>query len=148
MKVIFLKNIPGAGQRGAVKEVADGYARNFLLPRGFARAATDLAVQRLDDEARETKKLSEENLRETQKLASKIDGAVVELQEKVSPEGTLYAAVGQKKISAALKKKLGTVISEDWLSLRKPIKECGEFEVRARLPHGLEADITVLVTER
>ena len=148
MKVIFLKDVPAVGKRGMIKEVAEGYARNFLLPRGLASAATQKALQYIEYETRTSRLQAEEGLRDTQRLASKLDGSVVEVAERVSSEGTLYGAVGPKKIVEHVKKKLGIKLDERMIRLKKTIKECGEYSVVVALPHGLEADFTVIVSER
>ncbi len=147
MKVILLVDVKGTGKRGEIKQVADGYANNFLLPKGLARVATSSAVTKL--QASETKKVKEQEkqLGEQQSAASKIDGAEIEVLEKVNKEGKLYAAVSANKIATAIKKQFGVDIKSKQINIEQPIKEAGEYKVKIQLGHGLEADLQVTVSE-
>lgn len=145
MKVILLKDVPGTGKKGEVKNVADGYARNFLLQRGLASLGTEKAVaEKSEADSRQHKK-AEEDLLEAQKKATKLDGQMVEIPAKVSDQGTLYAGIAAGAIVSAVKKQLGMAITPRQLRVTEPIKELGEHEVAVDFAHGLEATLTVSV---
>lgn len=145
MKVILLADIKGTGKKGDVKDVADGYARNFLIPEQLVKVATTLTVEQLKAEQMRKKKESEAELKENQKSAAMIDGREIELHEKVNKEGRLYAAVSGKKIADEIKKQLKAAVSPPQIQIAAPIKENGEYTVRVLFPHGLEAELKVIV---
>lgn len=147
MKVILLQNVPGTGQKGDIKDVTDGYARNFLIKKKLARQATSDAVEKIQAQEKKMAKMMEGELKESQQGTAKIDGTEIEILAKTSDSGTLYSAVGAAKIAQEVKKQLGSTIKPGQIELKKAIKECGEFEVKIKFPHGLEADLRVRVSE-
>lgn len=147
MKVVLIKDVPGTGRRGDVKDVADGYARNFLLRQKLAEPATPNTLSAMKAEAERHKREMEHELREYQRDAARLDGAEVTLVEKVSASGTLYAAVSGAKIASAVKRDIGINIRPDQIVQREPIKTTGEHRALVRFGHGLEAELAVLVSE-
>ena len=146
MKVIFLQDVKGVGKTDEVKEVAEGYARNFLFPKHLAVQASTQAVQEL--KAHQAKKAKEESrdLQEQQQLAEKLDGLALEFKEKVSEKGLLYAAVTSASVVAELKKKNFDI--DKGQVILSPIKEVGEYQAKVKLRHGLEASVTITVFAR
>lgn len=144
MKVILLKKVKGLGERYDIKEVADGYARNFLLPQNLAEIASPervgVIMERKAKEASEAQK----DLEKTEALAEKLEMIEVAIKAKAQEDGTLYGSVGPKEIAAAIKKH-GVTIDEKNIILKAPIKNIGEHEITIALNHGLEAPITVIV---
>ncbi|KKW41736.1 MAG: 50S ribosomal protein L9 [Candidatus Magasanikbacteria bacterium GW2011_GWA2_56_11] len=147
MKVLLLKDVPGTGKKGEVKEVADGFARNFLLSRKLATAATDQAVAHVQAEEDRRRRGMETELRHLQRDAARLDGVEIDLVEKVNHEGTLYAALSGAKIAQAIKREAGIQVSPRQIASSEPIKSLGEHRVTIRFGHGLEAEITVIVSE-
>lgn len=145
--MLLLKDLPGTGRRGDVKDVADGYARNFLFRQKLAKVATEETLEHLKQELARQRRESEADLKQNQKVASQLDGKEIHLAEKASPEGRLYAAIGGRKITDAVKSQLGAVVTPKQIETIEPIKECGEHKVRVIFPHGLEAELTVVVSE-
>lgn len=143
MKVILIKNIKGLGSIDDVKDVAEGYARNFLFPNHLAIQATALDLQKRDVRKQNNVKQSVTNLRKQQSLASRIDGLEVLIAEKVNAKGVLYAAVTSTKISATLSK-LGFEIKPEQVIV-KPLKKVGSFPAILRLGHGLEVEINIII---
>jgi len=145
MQVILIQNVPGTGKIDDIKEVSDGYARNFLFARNLALPVTPKVLA--DLKARQSRKIKdrEMELREYQSLADKLEGWELFLKEKVSKGDALYAAVGPQKIIESLAK-AGFKINKDQILL-KPIKETGEYKAKIKFPHGLEAKITIVVTK-
>lgn len=146
MKVIFVQNVSGVGKIDEIKEVADGYARNFLFPKHLAVAAGTQAVQEL--KAQQAKKAKEEvrDLQMQQSLAERLDGVSLEFKEKVSEKGLLYAAVNPAMVVVELKK-LGIAVDKNQIYMN-PIKEVGEYKATIKLRHGLESEITITVLAR
>lgn len=145
--MLLLKDLPGTGRRGDVKDVADGYARNFLFRQKLAKVATEGTLEHLKQELSRQKRESEADLKQNQKVASQLDGKEIHLAEKASPEGRLYAAIGGRKITDAIKSQLGAVVTSKQIETTASIKECGEHKARVIFPHGLEAELTVVVSE-
>ena len=146
MKIILLKDVKGIGKKDDIKEVSDGYARNFLLPRGLAILATKQTMKRSENKKAIEAEKAEKDLRETQKIVSSIDGFEVTIERKVRSEGKIYGSVGPSHISQALKK-AGFNIKKTQIELENQIKEIGEWPAKVSFPHGLEADIKIIVIE-
>lgn len=144
MKVILTKDVQSLGHSGEIKNVADGYARNFLIPGGYAKIATGNIIKQVEEAKERNRKQAEENLKVVEELATKLENVSVLIKAKAEKSGKLYAAVGPKEISEALGKK-GFKLSEDKIIIAEPIKETGEYKVAINLNHGLEAKVDVLV---
>jgi large subunit ribosomal protein L9 len=146
MKVILLADIPKVGSRGDVKNVSEGYARNFLFPRKLAKHADEHSLKELEAHNESQAKEAEEDLAKMQALASALDGLEVEIGAKASDKGELYSQVSAAKIAEALSKK-GHEVKKSEVKVLEPIKKIGEYPVTISLRHGLEAEIKVTVTE-
>ena len=144
MKVILLKDIEKLGKKYDVKEVADGYARNFLIILLIAKPATEKLIKWAEEQRKLAIKKAQEQLKEVQKLASKLDGQEVEFVVKVGKQGKLFESINQIKIAKKLKE-MGFDIKKTQVELEKPIKELGEFPVKINLDQGLEAEIRVVI---
>lgn len=148
MKVILLKDVKGTGKKGDIKNVADGYARNFLLKNRLAQSASATYLEELHSETTRQVKKTEEDLKNQQKAAARLDGAEIEIIEKSNPEGRLYAAVTAHKISSIIKKQLKADVDPKQIRISSPVKECGEYELVAQFSHGLEAEFKVIVSSQ
>lgn len=146
MKVVLLKDIPGTGKKGEIKEVADGYARNFLLKQNLAKVASKEIMAELKAREEKIKRQMERELKENQETASKVDGAEIEIKGKASNAGTLYSAISAEKIAQEVKKQLGVNLKTEQIVIKSPIKEAGEQKVLIRFGHGLEAELRVIVS--
>jgi large subunit ribosomal protein L9 len=146
MKVILLQDIENLGKKYDVKDVKDGYAKNYLLAEKLARPATREALQWLEDQKEVIAKEAEEDLKGSQELASKIDGLEVNIPVKVGEEGQMFESVNNQKIADVLKI-MGFEIKKSHIILENPIKELGEFPVKINLDHNLEVEIKVIITE-
>lgn len=145
MQVILIQNIAGIGKIDDIKEVSDGYARNFLFAKNLAVPASKKMLADLETRQHKKVKDDEKELRAEQSVADKLDGWELVLKEKVSAGGSLYAAVGPQKVAKALAR-FGFKINKDQVIL-KPIKQAGEYKAKIKFQHGLEAEISVLVTK-
>ena len=146
MKVILLQDIEKLGKKYDIKEVAAGYARNFLIPKGLAKPATKVALKWLEVQKEIEAKKAEEELKKIQDFVAKVDGLEVVFQVKVGEKGELFESINSQKISEKLKE-LGFGIKKTQIELKEPIKELGEFPVKIHFEHNLEAEIKVIIVE-
>lgn len=145
MKIILLQDIEPLGKKYEIKEVKDGYARNFLLPKKLVKPATKQALKWLKGQKEILEKQAEENLKAAQDLASKLDGFEINISLKVGESGQLFESVNSQKIAEELKQK-GFNVKKSQIVLKNPIKELGEFPVNINLDHNLEVEIKVIIT--
>ena len=147
MRVILLQDIEKLGKKYEIKEVKDGYARNFLLPKGLAKKAEKEALQWLATQKEIEAKRAEEELKKVQEIASAIDDQEVIIPVKVGKEqDQLFESITSQKVSEKLKE-LGFDVRKIQIDLPEPIKELGEFPVKIKFEHNLEAEIKVIVTK-
>lgn len=146
MRVILLQDIDKLGKKYEVKEVADGYARNFLIPKGLAKPATKEAMKWLEFQKELEEKKAERDLEKIQKRATNIDGQEIVILVKVGEDGQLFESISAKRITEKLQE-LGFEVSKSQLNLEKPIKELGEFPIKIKFEHNLEAEIKLIVSE-
>ena len=143
MKVILAQDVKGKGKKGEMIEVSEGYARNFLLPRKLAIAATTDAINTLNLKEK-ARKAEEARLKaEAEATAEKLKEIQVKLTAKAGNGGKLFGAVTSKEISEGLKKQFNIDIPKQKLVLDEPIKAYGTYQVKAKL--GFEVSGTVYV---
>ena len=147
MKVVLLENVEKIGKKYDIKEVADGFARNFLIPKNLAKVATKEMIEWTELQKEVAAKKAEEDLKKTQGMASSIDGQEVIMQVKIGDEGQLFESINAQKIVERLKE-MGFEIKKSQLDLPEPIKEVGEYPIRVKLEHNLEAQIQVIINEK
>ncbi len=146
MKVILLSDVKDLGKKFEVKEVADGFARNFLFVKGYGKLANEEALEWLKVQKELIAQKAEEELGNVQEIASKLDDIELAIPMKVGDEGQLFESVNTQKISEKLKE-LGFAIKKTQIKLEAPIHELGEFKVMIGFDHNLEAEIKVIITE-
>lgn len=147
MKVILQKDVRGQGRKGDLKEVSDGYARNYLLPRGLAVEATadNLNTMRLKEKARQAQ--IEREKAQARDYAERLGGVVVRVTAKGGEGGRLFGSVTSKEISEALAAQHDMKIEKNQIVQSEPIKQFGSFDVKCKLGHEIGGVIHVLVTE-
>ncbi|MHB8157146.1 MAG: 50S ribosomal protein L9 [Desulfocucumaceae bacterium] len=145
MKVVLLQDVKGQGKKGDVLAVAEGYARNFLIPRNLAVEASDSKLKELSNQkaAQEKKKENEEE--KARQAASRLEGISVQIKTKVGEGGRLFGAVNNKDIAENLAQQHGIVIDKKKIVLKEPIKTLGEFPVIIRLHPSVQATLKVTV---
>jgi large subunit ribosomal protein L9 len=143
MKVIFLENHDDY-KVGEVREIADGFARNFLLPKGIVKAATDEEIKNLEGKIKKLQAEEEKHVAEAQAIADKISAQTLLLKEEVNEEGHLYGAVTPKEIADALAAK-GFEIDGSDIVMEDSIHDMGDFSVIVRTGHGVETELKVKV---
>lgn len=147
MKVILKQDVKGKGKKGQMIEAAEGYARNFLIPKGLAMVATADAVNTMNLQAKAKAKADAEAKAEALAIAEKLKSCQVKIAAKGGEGGKLFGAITGKEISAALQEQFALAIDGKKLVLDQPIKSFGSFEVKAKLGYEVSGTIYVLVVE-
>lgn len=146
MKVVFAKDVEKY-KTGEVRDVADGYARNFLLPRGLARPATSDVLKQVEAQREaETKRVAREQA-DAEALAAQISGLSLTIKAKVGAAKRLHGSVTGQEIVAELKKQHDITLDRRDIELAEPIKRIGDYQVAVRIGHGLEPKLKVTVAE-
>ncbi len=147
MKVILKADVRGKGKKGQMIEVAEGYARNFLMPKGLAVLATADAVNTMRLQEKAKAKADAEAKAAALEIAEKLKGMQVKVPSKGGEGGKLFGAVTGREISAALKEQHGVEIDSKKLVLDEPIKSFGSYQVKAKLGFEISGTVNVIVTE-
>lgn len=142
MKVVLLKDVKGTGKKGEIKEVADGFAKNFLLKNGSAKVADNSALN-------ENKRMSEasayhkqQEILAAKELAKKLEGQTIKLKIKCGSNGKTFGSVTNKEISEGLEKS-GIVLDKKKIDLKEPIKTTGIYAVVAKIYPEISAKFNV-----
>ena len=147
MKVILKADVRGKGKKGQMIEVAEGYARNFLMPKGLAVLATADAMNTMRLQEKAKAKADAEAKAAATEIAEKLKGLQVKVPSKGGEGGKLFGAITGKEISAALQEQFALTIDAKKLVLDQPIKSFGSFEVKAKLGYEVSGTVYVLVIE-
>lgn len=147
MKVIFNVDVRGQGKKGEMKEVSDGYARNYLLPRKLAAEATadNINAMKLRDKAKAAQIAKEKALAE--EYAQKLSAVQVVVKAKAGGAGKLFGAVTSQEISRALKEQFDMDIEKNKIVQAEPIKTFGSFSVKVKLGYEVSGTVNLLVVE-
>ena len=147
MKVILLQNVEGLGKAGDLKEVANGYARNYLLPRRLAAGATPSLIanrtQRVAAEQRRLEKQAELN----RQLAERLAQITLTFKAKVGRQGRLYGSITSQDIASALQEAEGITIDRRVIDLAEPIRSLGSFSIPVKVATSQEPKVTVHVID-
>lgn len=148
MKVIFLEDVRGKGKRGQVKEVPDGYARNFLIKNGKAELATKQAISHLEAQQKAEAKIAANEKAAAKQIKEQLedDKTVVSIKSKAGSDSRLFGSVPSKQIVTALEEQFGIKLDKRKLSLSEPIKTLGYTNVPVKLYNGVDAVIRVHIT--
>lgn len=146
MRIILLQDVDKLGKKHDIKKVANGYARNFLIPKGLAKQATKEVMAWIERQKEMESKKDEEGLKKVQELASSLDGLEVLISVKIGQQGQFFEGINAQKISEKLKE-LGFNIKKNKIELTEPIKELGEHPVKIKFEHNLESEIRIIATE-
>jgi large subunit ribosomal protein L9 len=145
MRVVFLNDVEGVARAGEIKNVADGYARNFLLPRKLAAAASTATVQQAEARARQLAREQEKADEAANALAQQIGAQAIIIHTKVGEQGRLFGSVTSSDIAEALSSRSSATIDHRQVLLDAPIKEVGSYEVPVTLTRNVRASVTVEV---
>jgi large subunit ribosomal protein L9 len=147
MKIIFLEDVKGQGKKGETKEVSDGYARNYLLPRKLAVEANadNMNALRLKEKARQAQIAAEKA--KALENAKQLESVIVKISAKAGAGGKLFGSITSKEISEALAKQHGIEIEKQKIIQAEPIKTFGSYEVRCKFGYEISGTVHVMVTE-
>ena len=147
MKVVLLADVKGVGKKGELINAAEGYARNFLLPRKLAKEANAQVMNELKNaEASKAFKIKTET-EEAQKAASALEGKIVRITAKSGTGGRLFGSVTAKEIAQEIKKQFGVEIDKRKINLSGDIKAFGTYQFEIKLYTGITAKMSVSVSE-
>lgn len=145
MKVILTQDVPTLGRAGELKDVADGYARNFLIPRGLARPATTAAVKQAATQKQVVERKQAKAQAEVKELAATLSNTQLVFKAKVGEQHRLFGSITSADIADELSRKIGQPIDKRHVELAEPIRHLGEFKVPVRLAPKIEPDVTIVV---
>jgi large subunit ribosomal protein L9 len=147
MKVVLLEDLPGRGKAGEIKEVSNGYARNFLLPRGLALLATPTVLKQVESRL-EQEKLEESIDRDKLvELAQQIEGKEIYFQARMGAGERLFGSVTAADVAEKLSQAIGSVIDKKKIDIEKSLRKIGSHQVAVKLASDLNPPITVTIEE-
>ena len=148
MKVILLEDVKGLGKKGDVVNAKDGYARNFLLPKGLAKEATEGNVKILQEQKTAKKKKKEAELQQAESLAEKLSKLTVEIESTAGENGKLFGSITTKDIAQALQSQHKIKVDRRKIEMDNNIKDLGITEVKAKVYANVTATFKVHVKEK
>lgn len=143
MKVILKADVKGTGKKGQTLEVSDGFARNFLFPRGLAMEASAGALKSLEEEAKAKERKQERILNELKALRDKLEGQTVKVPARCGEGGRLFGSITNKDIADAITKFLGKEFDRKVIDLVNPIKTLGVYQVTLKFGQNVNGTINV-----
>lgn len=146
MKVIFLKDVKGTGKKGEIKEISDGYARNFLFPKKLAVVASESNLNTLNEEKQKAKEHEAEKLQQAREMEERLQNASLSFTTKVGKEGKVFGSVTSKQISEGLRAQ-GLDIDKKQILLDDPIRTLGMTQVPVKVHPKVTATVSVHVIE-
>lgn len=145
MEVLLLKDLNQLGQAGEIRRVSDGYARNYLIPRGLAVMATPGAIKQAEKQREAVARRQVKELSQAQALAQALDGLTVTFQARAGESDRLYGSITNANIAEALEEQVGQEVDRRKIDLEEPLKELGTHAVTIRLAPQAEAKVTVVI---
>lgn len=146
MRVIFLQDVKGQGKKGEIKDLSEGYVRNFLLPRKLAKEATDSNVKTLDAQKRSEEKRKEKEKLEAQELGVKLGELTVKVAGKAGEGGRLFGAISSKQVAQALEEQFKIKLDKRKLEM-DAIRSLGVTQIKVKLHNEVTATLKVHVVE-
>ena len=147
MKVILNVDVKGTGKAGQMVNVADGYAKNFLIKKGLAKEANAQAVNEMKNkDAAQAYRLEQEK-KAAQAAAAQIDGKSIKLTAKAGSNGRLFGSITAKEVAQALQEQYQVTVEKRKITLNGEVKAFGTYQAEVRLHAGITAKVSVMVTE-
>jgi len=140
MKVLLIKDVKSLGKTGEIKEVKDGYGKNFLVAKGFAKVATDEVIAQWQEEQKEKAQKEAEEIAHLESLKEKIEKTELVIAKKLGANGSLFGAITNSDIADALKKS-GIEVDKKLIHIDHAIKATGSYEADVKLGHGIHAKL-------
>jgi len=147
MKVVFIEDVPDVAEVGQIKDVADGYGRNYLIPRKLAVLADARATQIVETRKKRKAQIEAEMEGEMRELAKQLEGLDIVIKAKAGAKDRLYGSITNADIAEELNKSAGLVVDKRKIELEKPIQEIGSYEVAIRLTKDIIPNIKLSVIE-
>lgn len=147
MKVVFLEDVPRVAKAGEIKEVADGYGRNFLIPQKLALLVSPSALNTLETQTKIRARSQTQLEDEVTKLARQLEGKEITLKAKAGAQEHLHGSITSADIASELQNAAGLVIDKRKIELDEPIRQLGSYEVAIRLAKDMIPKIKVIVIE-
>lgn len=144
MKIIFLKDVRGSGRRGDIKDVSDGFARNFLIPQKLAQLATKETLTQIASQKGQEEKKNDEQRKKYEALASRLQAVVVTLSAKIGEKGKTFGSIDARQIQKALEKE-HIALEKEWIDLDAPIKSTGEKIIPVVFPAGVKGEVKIFI---
>ncbi len=148
MRVILLQDMRGTGKKGEVRNVSEGFFRNFLGPHHFATIATAETLKKNEQQTIRHKKQEEKEQKNTQHMFARLDGAEIKLDEPASSDGTLFRGIKAQIIAQQLARSTGLSIDPKYIKLDHPLKRIGTYPVEIESGKELRATITCIIQPR
>ena len=145
MRVIFLRDVPNVARAGEVKEVANGYGRNYLIPRKLALLASSSATSLIETQRKIEAQSQAENEAELVELANQLDGREVSLKARAGAKDRIYGSITTADIASELESTIGLIVDRRKIELAEPIRQLGSYEVSIRLSKDIIPKIKVTV---
>ena len=145
MKIVLTQDVPNLGKAGEIKEVADGYGRNYLLPKGYAAMATKGLIKQAQERAEAQKKRDVKNRSEAEQVAGRLNGQTVRFIVRVGELDRLYGSITNVDLAEKIQQQFGLEIDRRKIELGDPIKRAGVYSVPIRFGAGVEANLNVVV---
>ncbi len=143
MKVLLIKDVKTLGKAGELKEVADGYGKNFLIGKGLALHATTEVINKWKSEQKKLAEKEAKEIADAKELAEKLNATKLTIKHKVGANGHLIGSVTNKEISESLEIQFSIILDKKNISLDKKIKSVGIYEVDCKLGHAIHATLKV-----
>ena len=147
MKVILLQDIQGTGKKGEIKEVKEGYGRNFLIKKGLAQEANAKNLNMLQGQKDSAQHKIDVDIANAKAIAEGLEGKTISVKAKAGQNGRLFGTVTSKEVSAAIKKSLNLDVDKKKINIPMKIEGFGTFSADARLYAGVTAKFTVSVED-
>jgi large subunit ribosomal protein L9 len=145
MRLILLEDVEGLGRKGDVVDVADGYARNYLMPKRLGAKATAGALKDAERLRLAREEADRKAREEAEALSAALEGQKVVVAARSADEGRLFGSIGPRDVAEAIRRFTGVEIEHGDVDLRTPIKELGSYEIRVRPMAGIECHLTLEV---
>ncbi|PSO46062.1 MAG: 50S ribosomal protein L9 [Parcubacteria group bacterium QH_9_35_7] len=148
MKVILLEQVKNQGNKGDIVDVSPGYARNFLIPNGKAKEATDEAVAEIKEKQKQKEKQQQKKKKKAKQKYSKLNGATLSISKSANEEGKLYATVKNDEITEKIKEFCGFNIKTEQIKAKKDIKSTGQHSIEIKLADDSKAQLQLEVKSK
>lgn len=145
MKIIFTKDSPGHGKKGEIKEVASGFAENFLIAKGFAQVASQQIIAKVEKEKREAEAKKDRDHAKMESLKADLEKRTFTVVVKVGDRGQVFGGVHEKDVADVVNSKMAANIDRHNVEITSPIKALGEYSVKVKLAPGIIANVKIKV---